>query len=187
MLDPAGRGRYTRRAGRLLRFMLPALAAAVIVTGTAGCGEESVRVSPMATTASQPALSEEYVREIAEFQQGNSMVVREAAINEEDGRKTVAVGIDRPAWLQDASVAGVMASYSQHVFSSLFNIPEVDSVTITMYGAQQGAAGEDVAMRVKLDRGKLPEVDWSMFGPMTMSDMVTEYYIDPAIERNSYS
>lgn len=181
------------RGAGVLSVALTGLTVAIILLAVmSGCGSETATISSSApATAEQlaptPVLTEDYVRLVAENRQGNAMVVREAVISGDGSEQAVEISVDRPSGLQDGSVAGVMASYGQHVFTSLFQIPEVASVTITMYGVQQGVESDDVAMRIMLDRAGAGEAEWSMFGPMTIADMVTEYYVDPAIEENSYS
>jgi hypothetical protein len=80
-----------------------------------------------------------------------------------------------------------MGSYGSHLFQSLFENPEVDYISITMYGVKQGEKSDDVAMALAMDRAMSLETDWSMFGPMMLSDMVSEYYVDPAIEESTFS
>lgn len=178
----------TKRCVRGLISILPVILAVitVVMAGT-GCGSESVTVrSKTAATSGQPQLTNDYVKEVAAASQSQPMEVREVTMIGESDAQDVNIGIDRPASLQDGSVTGVMASYGQHVFTSLFQLPEVSSVTITMYGVRQGVPGDEVAMRMSMNREMFEQADWSMFGPMMMSDMLNDYYVAPEIEANSY-
>lgn len=179
--------RCGQSAARGLAALLMVPVVAVVMAASAGCGSETATISSRDLESGKVLLTQEYVQQVAENSQGNGMVVREARISGEGNEKTVVVGVERPPSVQDASVTGVMASYGQHVFNSLFAIPEVAEVTITMYGVKQGVKSDDVAVRITLGRADAQEVDWSMFGPMMIADMVSDYYVDPAIESSGYS
>ncbi|MFA5801699.1 MAG: hypothetical protein WC911_04395 [Thermoleophilia bacterium] len=96
--------------------------------------------------------------------------------------KIVEIGVDRPATCGDGSVEGTMASSSGNVMAYLFEYPEISRVTVTMYGVDQGIKSDEIAAKVTVNRTTAKDIDWSMFGPMTMSSMVDEYYIYPRLQ-----
>ncbi|MDO8735846.1 MAG: hypothetical protein Q7K29_02030 [Thermoleophilia bacterium] len=111
--------------------------------------------------------------------------MRDATLAGEGTEKTVDVGVDRPANIEDGSVEATMAVLNQKIMPVLFEYPEVSRITITMFGVKQGVMSDAVAVKTSVNRASASEIDWSFFGPMTMSSMVTEYYIDPGILLNS--
>lgn len=185
----SGYGRFNSGNGRVVLALIMVIMAAIAsITLSSGCGSETATISSKDPVAPpSPELTQEYIENVAGNEHANTMEVREAAIHGDDGEKTIIIGVERPASLQDGSITGVMGAYGQHVFNSLFEIEDVEEVTITMYGIQQGVKDDEVAMRIVMDRAMYEEADWSMFGPMMMSDMLNEYYVAPEIEKNMFS
>ncbi len=78
-----------------------------------------------------------------------------------------------------------MSVFVQKTMPTLFEYPEASKVVITIYGVKQGVRSDEIACKLTVDRATARKIDWSMVGPMTMSSMLTEYYINPKILENS--
>lgn len=170
--------------------VLGTLGMLLIIMIIAGCGnsKSTFRNDSATKDNREPSgsslLTQENLGEIVSNNAGLSLRVRYATISGEGPDKNVEIGVDRPANCGDGSIEGVMASFSGKIMSNLFEYPETSSVAIIMYGVDQGVVSDGIAIRVAVNRATAQEIDWSMFGPMTMASMVNEYYIHPGFQTN---
>jgi hypothetical protein len=160
------------------------------VQAASGCSKNQISTTggSSASTELDPVpLNSDSLQQFVTTSMGEMNSLRSAAIAGDGTERVVSIGVDRSTTCEDGSVEAVMAVLSQKVMPGLFEYPEVAQVTITMYGVKQGVRSDDVAAEVNVTRASAQEIDWSLFGPMTMSSMVTKYYLDPAILQNSYN
>jgi hypothetical protein len=125
------------------------------------------------------------LQEVVAFGCGDTSLVRNVTLSGEGMEKSIEVEIERPPTCGDASVEGTMSTFARKIMSNLFDYPEVSSVTITMYGINQGVKSNDVVSKVVVNRATAKDIDWSMLGPMTISSMATEYYVHPKCLKSS--
>lgn len=180
-MNSINRNWNTHKTTTLIFLSLVALVFAQLVSG---CGNERASTGNGAspgTTLDPLQLTGDSLRQIVASSLGDTNQLRDAAIAGEGTEKIVNIGINRPATYEDGSVEAIMAVITQKIMPGLFEYPEVSRVTITMFGVKQGVKSDDVAAKVSVTRTSAQEIDWSMFGPMTMSSMVTDYYLDPGI------
>jgi len=173
------------RPGRLIFFILAAMVLAQLLSG---CGQSRISTGSSDTSGNYlepPLLTSSTLQQIAMSGIGDTSGLRSATLEGEGMEKVINIGIDRPPTWGDGSVEAMMATKSRKIMSELFMYPEVSSVTITVFGVTQGVKGDDVAVRVTVDQATAMKNDWSMFGPMSMSSMVTDYYINPEILKNA--
>ncbi|MFA5809534.1 MAG: hypothetical protein WC935_04240 [Thermoleophilia bacterium] len=161
------------------------LAAFILGTLIAGCGYNAGSFrndSTLKDAPDPPLLTQEYLQETVSGSFGKTIQVRHVTLSGEGMDKIVEVGVDRPATCGNGSVEGIMASSSGKAMAYLFEYPEISRVTVIMYGVDQGINSNEIAVRVVVKRTTAKDIDWSMFGPMTMSSMVDEYYIYPKLQ-----
>lgn len=173
-----------RNFGGATVLFFGALATVILCTLIAGCGYNAgtFRNDSTLRNAPEPALlTQDHLMEAVTGAFGKTIQVRQATLSGDGMDKIVEVGIKRPANSEDGSVEGIMASSSGKIMAYLFEYPEVARVTVIMYGVDQGIKTDEVAARVVVSRTTAKDMDWSMFGPMTMSSMVDEYYIYPGL------
>ena len=170
-----------------LSLRVGVLAAIAITLSAAGCGYERSTAGGTMTILGnsnlKPALTETYLRKLVVLAYGDATLVRSTALTGEAGKKVIAVEVDRPPNAGNGSIEGVMASFAGNIMAQLFQYPEVSSVTITMFGADPGVKGDETALKITVDKPTAAVNDWTMFGPMTMSSMVSDYYINPKLLR----
>lgn len=179
--------RYNHQSINAAALIFACLVAVLVMPAATGCGydKSTFRVDqdkqPAVETA-RPALVQENLQELVTTGGGFSLPVRYATLSGDSEEKAVEVGVERPAACGDGSVEGVMASYTANTVSRLLEYPDAAGMTITMYGAKQGQAGDEIVVRLVVRRSTAEEIDWSMFGPMTMASLVDEYYINPRLQ-----
>lgn len=156
-----------------------------LVSGCESKGATSGGGSSQETVLDPLPLTIDSLQQIVISGLGDKNQLRDATLTGAETERIVNVGINRPLTCEDGSVEAIMAVASQKIMPSIFEYPEISRVTITMLGVKQGVKGDDVAAEVCVTRESAREIDWSMFGPMTMSMMVTSYYIDPGIMANA--
>ncbi|MHB0866378.1 MAG: hypothetical protein ACYC6B_01040 [Thermoleophilia bacterium] len=164
------------------------LAILLIALPASGCGQSRVTTkSGLASGADlKPALlTNSSLQRIVVSGIGDASLLRAATLEGEGMEKVINIGIDRPTTCGDGSVEAIMATQTGKIMSELFKYPEVSSVTIIMFGVTRGVKSDDVAVKVTVDQAAALENDWAMFGPWSMSSMVTEYYIHPEILKNA--
>jgi len=171
-------------------MLLFVVSLAVLVSGllSSGCGGvegKTVKARTVSPSAGAAPLSQDYLRGLVADSLGDANLIRRADLSGEGMERKVEIAVDRPPACGDGSVEGTMAAFTSKTMAELFSHPEIASVTIAMYGRDQGIKGNDVAVRVVVDRATALETDWSMIGPMTISSMVSEYYIHPQIVENA--
>ncbi|MBI5869748.1 MAG: hypothetical protein HZB44_02140 [Actinobacteria bacterium] len=181
-----------QRSGRksvqlVLLVIILSFSALLLTQLVSGCGSGGTadKGSSQETVLDPLPLTIDSLRQTVVSGIGDNNQLRDATITGEGTEIIVNVGLDRPLSCEDGSVEAIMAVTSQKIMPVLFEYPEVSRITITMFGVKQGVKSDDVAAEVCVTRESAREIDWSMFGPMTMSMMVTKYYIDPAIMGNS--
>jgi len=169
-------------------LILGAVAAITIVPLISGCSYRKASPGNGSATyydSNSLSLTKDNLQEVVVSGCGDTTLVRNVTLLGEGMEKSVEVEIDRPATCGDASVEGTMSTFARKIMSNLFDYSEVSSVTITMYGIDQGVKSNDVASRVVVNRATAKDIDWSMLGPMTISSMATEYFVHPKILKNS--
>lgn len=169
----------------LIVGIMAVLALALMVFG---CGFDKASTGGGMTVHNNfvtPLLTQDSLREVAARSLGETAQVRSAILSGDTNNLDISIAVDRPATCEDGSVEATMSSLSRKIMPTLFEYPEVSSVSMTMYGVTQGARGNEIASKVFVNRVTAQDIDWNMFGPMTMSSMVTEYYIHPKILENS--
>jgi len=163
------------------------LLATIAMLAASGCGPERSSTGTRTIYGSQeanlPALTSSYLRQFVDQAYGEAALVRDASLSGEGLGRRIDITVDRPPNAGNGSIEGVMAAFSGKVLAELFQYPEVDSVTISMYGTSPGEKSDEVALKITVDRATAAANDWSMFGPMTMSDMVSSYYMNPKLTR----
>jgi len=189
------RGKTIDRASAFLSLAVASAAvmAALLFSGCGGQTSGNVTSAGIGPANAAPAaLTQESLRELVVRDFGDASLVRNATLSADGVKQNVAVEVNRPAGVSNASIEGVMAAFTGKLMADLFEHGEVAGVSITMYGVDAAATGEGtassgggdaVAIKAVMDRVTANETDWTMFGPMTMSSMLTEYYINPAVLR----
>lgn len=153
-----------------------------------GCGFDKASTGGGMTVRNNfvtPLLTQDGLQEVVTRTLGETAQVRSAILSGDKTSLEINIAVDRPATCEDGSVEATMSSLSRKIIPTLFEYPEVSSVSMTMYGVTQGTKSDEIASKVFVNRVTAQDIDWSMFGPMTMSSMVTEYYIHPKILENS--
>jgi hypothetical protein len=153
-----------------------------------GCGFDKASTGDGMTVRNNfvtPLLTQEGLQEVVGRSLGETAQVRFAILSGDKTSLEINIAVDRPATCEDGFVEATMSSLSRKIVPTLFEYPEVSSVSMTMYGVTQGTKSDEIASKVFVNRVTAQDIDWSMFGPMTMSSMVTEYYIHPKILENS--
>lgn len=179
------RGKNNNRQGRLVFFIVAAMVLAQLLSG---CGQSMISTGTSATSGinlEPPLLTDGVLQQIAIAGIGETGQLRSAMLEGEGMIKTVDVVIDRSPSCGDGSVEATVATQTVKLMPLLFEYPEISIVTITMLGVTQGVKSDDVAVKVTMDRATASEAEWSMFGPWTMSSMVSDYYIHPQIQDES--
>ncbi|MHB1389615.1 MAG: hypothetical protein ACYCXF_00045 [Thermoleophilia bacterium] len=173
-----------KRSTHMIFWTLAVLVAAILVSG---CGESGVaKKSPASGVDTEPALlTDSSLEKIVVTAIGDTGQLRSATLKGQGMKKVINIGLDRPTTWGDGSVEPMMATQSRKIMPGLFKYPEVSSVTITLFGVIQGVKSDDIAVKVTVDQATAMKNDWSMFGPMSMSSMVTEYYINPEILKHA--
>jgi len=188
MLDHNDRRIHIVSSRASLAFL--AIIALVFTLALTGCESRKTAGGNNSTSAGilyPEPLTGESIRQVIASSMGDSSHLRDATLSGEGQNRTVDVGVDRPTTCEDGSVEATMAVLDQKIMPVLFEYPEVSRVTLTIYGIRQAVKSDDIAIKTSVTRESASEIDWSFFGPMTMSSMVTDYYIDPEILRNSSS
>lgn len=153
-----------------------------------GCGFDKASTGGGMTVRNNfvtPLLTQEGLQEVVGRSLGETAQVRSAILSGDKTSLEINIAVDRPATCEDGFVEATMSSLSRKIVPTLFEYPEVSSVSMTMYGVTPGMKSDEIASKVFVNRVTAQDIDWSMFGPMTMSSMVTEYYIHPKILENS--
>lgn len=177
--------RFSYRVILVFMVSLAVLAPALIGSGCGGVEGKTVRARTIGSSSGATPLSPDYLRGLVAVSLGDANLVRRADLSGDGTERKVEIAIDRPPACADGSVEGTMAAFTSKTMADLFSYPEIASVTIAMYGLDQGTKSNDVAVRVVVDRATAQEIDWSMIGPMTISSMVSEYFIHPQIVENA--
>jgi len=161
------------------------------VTGllSIGCGSQRTPAVDTNTVRSEVAatVSESSVIKILSYSLSDMSLVRQAALSGKGNDSTVEISLDRPANWGDGSFVGALSSLVKKTLPSLFEYSDVNKVVITIYGVDQGSKSDEIACRLVVDRATARNIVWPMLGPMTISSTVTEYYLHPKIQKNSYA
>lgn len=163
------------------------MAALALALMAFGCGFDKASTGDVTVRNNfvPPMLTEDGLQEAASRSLGETARVRSAKISGDANSLDIEITVDRPATCEDGSVEAAMSSLSRKIMPTLFEYPEVSSVSMTMYGVTQGTKSDEIASKVSVNRATAQDIDWAMFGPMTMSSMVDGYYIHPKILASS--
>ncbi|RJQ46516.1 MAG: hypothetical protein C4534_02620 [Gaiellales bacterium] len=150
-----------------------------------GSGSDTGTGTQATTTTTTEELSEDWLATRAASKIGGPHLLRDVAITDTGGDKTVKIEVDRPELCHDGAVVGTMAVFAQNMMGILYKkYPEVSDVEIVLYGPEQGIVSDEVAMSVSVNRASAQSIDWFEFDESNILELATSYYMHPKIEES---
>lgn len=137
-------------------------------------------------TVNQEDVENMILRKVGTVDYAGDPIIRQVALTEDPGGTVVTIGVGRPPSCHPGQVVGYITEMSRGFMSSLFLYEDVSKVEVSLYGTTEDVADSDVlaasAVMTREDADKID--DWFAFDENTISQMATEYWVEPQIYAN---
>lgn len=152
---------------------------------TAAQGDEQV-VLKEKQPVTEDAVANMVTRKVGTIDYSGAPIIHYINVTPEADGKFVDIGVGRPPSCHPGQVVGYITEMSRGFMSSLFLYPDVARVQVTLFGTTEEAATKDEtaarALMTKADAAKV--TDWFAFTENTISEMATDYWVEPQIYEN---
>lgn len=196
-----GRGRKNSRVFRRTAAVGLLLVLSLVLLVPAGCSDngeggdangaaqsdtQNSNIEIDKGTVNQEDVENMIYRKVGTIDYANDPIIRQVALTEEPGGTAVTIGVGRPPSCHPGQVVGYITEMSRGFMSSLFLYDEVSRVEVSLYGTTEDVADSNVlaakAVMTREDADKID--DWFAFDENTISEMATEYWVEPEIYAN---